>query len=115
MLTMPVLKLRDAHTDTVKPGVRRRLIHTDHLMIAVIDFDNGPWDQPDPMHNHIHEQVTYVAEGEIIFFCEGEEDKRLMAGDMFAVPSGKQHSIQLMSATAKLVDSFTPIRQDFLK
>ena len=115
MLIMPVLKASNAHTETVKPGVGRRLIHTDQMMVAVIDFENGPWDQPDPMHNHIHEQITYVAEGEIIFFCEGEAEKRLMAGDMFSVPSGKQHTIQLLSATAKLVDSFTPIRQEFLK
>ena len=112
---MPVLKAIDAHTDTVKPGLRRRLIHTRNLMIAVIDFQNGPWDLPDPTHNHIHEQVTYVAEGEIIFFCEGEEEQRLVAGDMFSVPSGKQHTIQLISATAKLIDSFTPIREEFLE
>jgi quercetin dioxygenase-like cupin family protein len=56
-----------------------------------------------------------VAEGEIIFFCEDEEEKHLVAGDMFCVPSGKQHTIQLLSASAKLIDSFTPIRQEFLK
>jgi quercetin dioxygenase-like cupin family protein len=111
---MPVLKALDAHTAIVKNGVRRRLIHTDNLMLAVIDFDNGPWHEPDPSHSHIHEQVTYVAEGEIIFFCEDEEEKHLLAGDMFCVPSGKQHTIQLLSASAKLIDSFTPIRQDFL-
>lgn len=112
---MPVLKASDAHTSIVKKGVRRRLIHTDNLMLAVIDFDDGPWDGPDPSHSHIHEQVTYVAEGEIIFFCEDEEEKHLVAGDMFSVPSGKQHTIQLLSASAKLIDSFTPIRQEFLK
>lgn len=111
---MPVLTAQDAHSSLVKEGVRRRLIHTDNLMIAVIDFDNGPWKEPDPHHSHKHEQVTYVAEGEIIFFCEGEEEKRLVAGDMFSVPSGKQHTIQLLSASAKLIDSFTPIRLEFL-
>ena len=111
---MPVLKARDAHSSLVKDGVRRRLIHTSDLMIAVIDFDNGPWDQPDPSHSHVHEQVTYIAEGDIIFFCEGENEERLSAGDMFAVPSGKQHTIQLLSPTAKLIDSFTPVREDFL-
>jgi quercetin dioxygenase-like cupin family protein len=112
---MPVLNASDAHTSIVRKGVRRRLIHTDNLMMAVIDFDNGPWDEPEPSHNHIHEQVTYVAEGEIIFFCEGEDEKHLAAGDMFAVPSGKQHTIQLISASAKLIDGFTPVRQEFLK
>jgi quercetin dioxygenase-like cupin family protein len=112
---MPVLTAHSADISTVKEGVRRRLIYTDNLMMAVIDFDNGPWEQPDPSHSHVHEQVTFVAEGHIIFFCEGEEKKHLVAGDMFSVPSGKEHAIQLLSSSAKLIDSFTPIREEFLK
>ena len=111
---MPVLKIKDAVITTVKEGVERRLIHTDGLMTAVIDFLNGPWKEPDAPHSHVHEQTTYVAEGEIIFFCEGEAEQRLKAGDMFSVPSGKEHTIQLLTKTAKLIDSFTPIRQEFL-
>jgi quercetin dioxygenase-like cupin family protein len=112
---MPVLKAREATPTLVKEGVQRRLIHTPDLMMVVIDFTGGPWSQPDPPHSHVHEQTTYVAEGEIIFFCEGEPDQKLMAGDMFAVPSGKSHTIQLLSSTAKLVDSFTPLRDEFLR
>jgi quercetin dioxygenase-like cupin family protein len=111
---MPVLKAKDAAVTTVKEGVQRRLIHTDGLMTAVIDFLNGPWQQPDTPHSHVHEQTSYVVEGEIIFFCEGESEQRLKPGDMFSVPSGKKHTIQLLTKTAKLVDSFTPLRQEFL-
>lgn len=84
------------------------------MLTAVIEFTNGPWAAADPPHSHVHEQITYVAEGDIIFFCEGEPEQRLTAGDMFSVPSGKQHTIQLLSKTAKLIDSFTPVREDFL-
>ena len=111
---MPVLKVDDAVITKVREGIRRRLIHVDDLMMVVIDFDGGPWKQPDPPHSHVHEQVTYVVEGEIIFFCEGELDQRLKPGDMFSVPSGKEHTIQLLTKTAKLIDSFTPLRQEFL-
>lgn len=112
---MPVLKTNEAISTTVKDGVQRRLIHTDGLMMAVIDFTNGPWKEPDPSHSHVHEQTTYVAEGEINFFCEGEPEQRLRAGDMFSVSSGKEHTIQLLSKTAKLIDSFTPLREEFLQ
>ena len=111
---MPVLRANDTVMTTVKEGVQRRLIHTDDLMMVVIDFNNGPWIQPDPPHSHAHEQTTYVVEGEIIFFCEGESEQRLRGGDMFSVPSGKEHTIQLLTSTAKLVDTFTPLRQEFL-
>jgi quercetin dioxygenase-like cupin family protein len=111
---MAVLKSEEALITIVKEGVKRRLIHTNTLMMVVIDFDNGPWNEPDPAHSHVHEQTTYVAEGDIVFFCEGEAEQRLKAGDMFSVPSGKEHAIQLMTKTAKLIDSFTPLREEFL-
>lgn len=112
---MPVLKWSESTPMLVKTGVQRRLIHTTELMMVVIDFNNGPWSQPDPPHSHVHEQTTYVVEGEIIFFCEGEAEQMLVAGDMFSVPSGKEHTIQLLTKTAKLIDSFTPLREEFLK
>jgi quercetin dioxygenase-like cupin family protein len=111
---MAVLKSAEALATTVKEGVKRRLIHTETLMMVVIDFDNGPWSKPDPAHSHVHEQTTYVAEGEIIFFCDGEPQQHLKAGDMFSVASGKEHTIQLLTPTAKLIDSFTPLRQEFI-
>jgi len=110
---MPVLKF-DESIIRLKEGVTRRLIHSPELMTAVIEFANGPWEQPDPPHFHVHEQITYIAMGELIFFCEGEPEQHLVAGDMFVVPSNKKHTIQLLSARATLVDSFTPIRKEFL-
>jgi len=90
------------------------VIHTNDLMTVVLDIENGPWTAPDPYHSHPHEQISYVAEGEILFLAEGEEPRRLAAGDLFAVPSGRPHSIQLLSKKARLVDTFNPIREDFL-
>lgn len=95
-------------------GIERRLVHLDKLLTAVLDFNNGPQLEPDPMHSHPHEQTSYVAEGEILFFMEGEEPEHLKAGDMFYVPSEKLHCIQLLTKTVRLVDSFSPVREDFL-
>lgn len=100
--------------EVFREGCERRVLHTPGLMTVIIDFRNGPWAEADPYHSHPHEQVTYIAEGELIFLAEGDEPKRLGAGDMFAVPSNQPHAIQLLSATARLIDSFTPVRQDFL-
>ena len=112
---MPVLKADTAPMTQVKEGISRRLVHASNIMMVAIDFTNGPWSEPEPLHHHVHEQATYVAEGEILFFCEGEKEQKLKAGDMFWVPSGKKHGIQLLSADAKLVDSFNPIREDFIE
>ncbi len=111
---MAVLKFNDVPYEIVREGLQRKIIHTDNLMTVLIDFSDGPWDKPEPPHSHPHEQTSYVAEGEIIFLCEGEADQHLKAGDMFAAPSGRPHTIQLLTEKARLVDSFTPVREDFL-
>ena len=108
-------KAKNLATQEIKPGVFRTLTYTSNLMLAIIDFTNGPWDEPEPYHSHPHEQASYVAEGEVIFYCEGEEERHLKPGDTFAVPSGKKHTVKVLTKSARLVDSFNPIREDFLK
>ena len=109
-----VLKETDATPTVVKPGLKRRLLHTNNLMMVAIEFTGGPWGKPDPLHSHVHEQITYIAEGEVIFFMEGESGQVLAKGDMVSVPSQKKHAIQLLSTRAVLIDSFNPPREDFL-
>jgi len=115
MTQATVLLLDSTAGEKVQPGFERKILHTRDLMTAVLDIDNGPWDTPDPYHSHPHEQITYLAEGEILFLAEGQEPRRMTTGDLFAVPSGVPHSIQLLSVKARLVDSFNPIREDFLQ
>ena len=111
---MPVQYYKDANVQQMPNGLERRLVHLNTLLTAVLDFTNGPQSEPDPMHSHIHEQTSYIAEGEVLFFMEGEEPQHLKQGDMFYVPSNKMHCIQLLSEKARLIDSFSPIREDFL-
>ncbi len=65
---MPVLLYAEASVQKPFPGVERRIVHTSSLMTVIIDFSNGPQTQPDLPHSHPHEQTSYVAEGEILFF-----------------------------------------------
>ena len=83
---MTTLKYSETPSTRFRPGGERRLGCTDHMMMVVVDFSDGPQSQPDPPHSHPHEQVSYVAEGEIIFVMEGQQT-RLGPGDMFLVPS----------------------------
>jgi len=98
-------------------GVERRQAYTDHIMMTIVDFSGGPR-PPDPPHKHPHEQITYVAQGPINFIL-GEGDARtvtrLETGDIFAVPSNALHTVELLGKTARLIDCFYPIREDFLK
>ena len=96
------------------PGLRRKLIHTKNLMLVVVEFTNGPAELPDPFHDHPHEQVSYIAEGELILFIKGVGEQKLQKGDLFAIPSGIPHTVQTFTPVVRIIDSFSPIRQEFL-
>ena len=96
------------------PGLRRKLIHTENLMLVVVEFTNGPAEVPDPFHDHQHEQTSYLAEGELILYVEGREEARLEKGDLFAIPSGIPHTVKTRSPKVIIIDSFHPIRDEFL-
>lgn len=114
MCDMNVLKYKKENGIKVSDSVERRFIHCENIMTVVVDFSGGPQIEPDPYHSHPHEQTTYVAEGEVLFFIEGEQPERLAVGDLVAIPSGKAHSIQLLTPRARLIDNFTPVREDFI-
>jgi quercetin dioxygenase-like cupin family protein len=98
--------------ETIRPGLKRRLMHLDNLMAVVIDFEY-PMNEPDPPHSHPHEQITYVAEGEL-WFIIGEDKFHLTKGDMIKIPSGLMHTVQTLTPDVRLIDSFSPVRKDFL-
>jgi len=112
---MAVVKFVESKPEVVRTGLERRIIYTPNLMTVIVDFLDGPWAEAEPYHSHPHEQASYVAEGEIIFHCEGEPEQHLRAGDLFAAKSGQKHTIRLLSPTARLIDSFNPIRQEFIR
>ena len=111
---MIIMKHSESNYEQIKEGVERRMVNLEKLMIALIDLHDGPKNKPDPPHSHPHEQITYVAEGEILVVA-GEASAKLGPGDMFAIPSGEPHAIQQLTEHVRLVDCFTPLREDFLK
>jgi quercetin dioxygenase-like cupin family protein len=111
---MGIVKASGITVTPIRAGRSRYLAHTDHLMAVVVDFDDGPAAAPDPPHSHPHEQVSYVAAGELILVME-EEKTRLSAGDLFTVPANVPHAVQTLTPHVRLVDAFNPIREDFLQ
>jgi quercetin dioxygenase-like cupin family protein len=112
MTTKMVSIEQDDPAQVLKPGLKRRLIHLENLMTVVVDFSE-PMSEPDPPHAHPHEQITYVAEGHLWFFV-GDEKFELNRGDMICIPSGVLHTVQTLSPDVRLIDSFSPVRNDFL-
>jgi mannose-6-phosphate isomerase-like protein (cupin superfamily) len=96
------------------PGRERKVACLEDLMTVVMDFNDGPMDNPEPPHSHPHEQITYVAGGKVLFLKDNVKYE-LTEGDLVTIPSGVPHCIQTLTEHVRLVDSFTPVRKDFIE
>ena len=90
--------------------VRQIMGYDEHLMMVKVKFDQGAIGK---LHQHPHTQSTYVASGSFEVTI-GEEKKILKAGDGYYVAPNLPHGCVCLEAGV-LIDTFTPMREDFLK
>ncbi len=95
---------------TIAPGNRRRvLVSQPQLMQVEFAFDAGV---VGALHAHPHVQASYVAEGSFEVTI-GDTTTVLNQGGSFIVPPNVVHGVKALAA-GRLVDCFTPQRDDFL-
>jgi quercetin dioxygenase-like cupin family protein len=111
---MPVLYHDKASVKEIVPGIKAKIAHTENLMTLLSEISFGVQNAPAPMHSHPAEQTTYILDGKLIVFIEGEEPKELKAGDMYYVGANIPHSIQSLTEKIHVVESFSPLRKEFL-
>jgi quercetin dioxygenase-like cupin family protein len=112
---MPVVKYADMPVAKMSATVDRREAHTENLMLTIIDLrERGA---QVPVHAHPHEQISYIAEGRVRFTV-GEGEGRTVTdvgpGDVVVAPPNTPHGAELLSDSARVIDAFHPIREDFL-
>jgi len=98
-----------AWTELAPGNTRRVLIHTPELMQVEFGFEPGAVGAP---HSHPHVQVSYVAEGRFEVTIDGHTQV-VEQGGSFIVPAGRVHGVVALTK-GRLVDVFTPRRDDFL-
>jgi len=100
----------DLPLEPVNEWMERRLITGDRTMITQIFLKKGG---VVPEHHHENEQITYVVEGALKFFIEGQEII-VRAGEVLHIPSNVPHKAEVLEDTLDM-DIFTPPRQDWLQ
>jgi quercetin dioxygenase-like cupin family protein len=91
------------------PGIQARTFWGQNLMLAVVKLDA---DASLPLHSHPHEQGGIVLEGELTFTIGGEVT-RAHPGDLYIIPGGVPHSVQVGPQPAKVMDIFSPVREEY--
>lgn len=103
---------KDIELETLVEGKSHRKIkaHDGKLMLVEVMFENNG---EGAAHTHPHEQATYCIEGEFEFNIGGEINN-ISVGDTLYIPPDVLHSCKLKSEKGRLLDIFTPQREDFL-
>jgi len=105
-----MLKARSFPWVEAGEGVRRRILaETPEAMTVEVEFEAGGIGEP---HSHVHVQTIFVAAGKFEFDISGEV-QTVSAGDSLIIPSNAVHGAVCLEK-GKLIDSFTPRRDDFL-
>ncbi len=92
-------------------GIRRQIMGYDgQLMMVKVKFEKGAVGS---IHEHYHSQATYVASGRFELTIGGEK-RVLQAGDGYYVAPDEPHGCVCLEEGV-LIDTFSPVRADFLK
>jgi len=70
-----------------------------------------------PVHAHPHEQISFIVQGRVRFTVGEGADREVAEvepGDVVVAPPNTPHGVELLSDTARVIDAFHPIREDFL-
>ena len=105
---MPFITVSALPVREIVPGLRARLIHTDYQTHSWVEVDAGA---SFPEHQHPHEQIVTVLEGELELTVEGTTH-RLLPGVVYVIPPQARHSGRGITA-CRLLDVFSPARDAY--
>ena len=105
---MPLKELANLPELEIALGIHGRAVTGDNLTLMHISFERGAIV---PEHDHVHEQIVNVIEGQLELTVGGEKHL-LESGKVMVVPSNVPHS-GIAITDVKVIDVFYPVREDF--
>lgn len=90
-------------------GIEGHYAHGEQLTFGYVEIKAG---SDLPVHQHVHEQITYIIEGQLDMLIGGESHS-LTAGMYFVIPSNVPHGA-VAATDCKVIDVFNPVREDYI-
>ncbi len=100
--------IKDISPKEVVPGITGYYAHGDKQTFGFIEIKKG---SVLPEHHHVHEQITYIIEGQLNMVIGGEPCP-LTAGMFHVILSNTPHSAVAIT-DCKVIDTFSPVREDY--
>ena len=105
---MGFVKLSELPKLEIAEGIRGHAVTAENVTVFHAELDAGALL---PAHNHVHEQVVNVIEGELELVVDGVTH-HLVPGTAMVLPSNVVHSGRAVTK-CRVVDVFQPVREDF--
>ncbi|MBI3521867.1 MAG: cupin domain-containing protein [Chloroflexi bacterium] len=102
---------RDLPLARAIPGVTRHVLQTERTTVAITDYEPKTVIET---HKHDAEQTGVVVKGSVVFVIAGEQ-RILTPGDTYRVPSGASHGARILEAAARVIEVWSPPREDLPK
>ena len=91
------------------PGITARTFWGDKMLAAVVDLEANA---VLPRHSHPHEQAGVVLQGSLELTIAGET-RLLQPGEVYVIPGNVEHSGRTGDRPAKVMDIFSPVREEY--
>ena len=95
--------------EKVTEMISRKIVSGEREMLAQIYLKRGALV---PIHTHDSEQMTYILQGALRFFVDGEEII-VREGEVLHIPSRLPHQAEALEDTLEL-DVFSPVRTEWI-
>ena len=101
-------QIKNISPKQLMPGITGYYAHGENMTFGYVELKAG---SNVPMHNHIHEQTTYILEGQLDMVIGGDACS-LTEGMYHVIPSNTPHSA-IARTDCKVIDVFSPAREDY--
>lgn len=101
-------KLIEQPAKELAPGLTGYYAHGENMTLGLVEIKQG---SILPQHQHTHEQITYILEGQLDMIIGGKLCS-LTAGMFYVIASNVSHGATAIT-DCKVMDVFNPVREDY--
>ncbi len=106
---MPFYNAKDRKAKSIVQGATIRTFWGKNTLLSMVEIKPRV---EVPLHTHPQEQSGIILDGELEMGIGGEV-KKLLPGDMYIIPGGVEHYAKALASNTRVLDIFSPVREDY--
>ena len=105
-----VIRYQDVPLIELRPGSKSHIVSAEKITVSFLTAEPNSFG---PVHRHEAEQIMIVTDGACDMIVEGKL-YHIEKGDVLIFPSNMEHGSYISDRGCRVIDVFSPPRQDFV-